>query len=177
MHSRNVNTSEGLSLASVASNGTSQRVVSNKVRQIDCKVVYFVRIVGCTSVEVVGDPLQTISISLNQVYSSRNSRTYLIAWGVNQVIVISSHCEPGLENLRRRLTLGILFRLVTHETEDEVMRCGRNQLRRDRAGEEVRVVVNGILETSVSVVGKNLEVDIPGFAVRAEIKLLEVVHL
>lgn len=100
-----------------------------------------------------------------------------MTWGVNQIIVISGHCEQGLENLRRCLTLGVLFRLVTHETKDKVMRCGGNQLRSDRAGEEVRVVINRILETSGTVVRKNLEIDIPGVAVRAKVKLFEVVHL
>lgn len=65
-HSRNVDTSKGISLASVTSNGTSQRMISDKVREINCKVVHFVRVVGCTGVEVVGDPLRIVSISLYQ---------------------------------------------------------------------------------------------------------------
>jgi len=67
-HSRNVDTSKGIGLAGIASNGTSERVVGNKVSQVNCKVVYFIRVVGRTGVEVVGDPLQIVSISSKQAY-------------------------------------------------------------------------------------------------------------
>jgi hypothetical protein len=100
-----------------------------------------------------------------------------MADSVCQIIIVSSHGKPGLENLRCCLALGIFSGLVAHQAKDEMVRSRGDKLGSDRTGEEVRVRGDRVLKAIVAMVGQDLEIDISRVAVRPEVQLLEVIEL
>lgn len=121
-----VDTSEGIGLASVAADGKELWVLGGGGEQVGKEERDSVLVADGALVPVLRD--------------------LLVALGPLEVAAIAGDGEEGLQDLLVKAALGVLGRLVGHEAVYERVGCGLNRNTGERSVEEVWVVVNRLLE-------------------------------
>lgn len=100
----------------------------------------------------------------------------LVAGSVGEVSGFTSNREERLKNVTVKATLGVLGRLVGHESVDKGVRCRLHHQTGEGTVEEVGVLVDTLLESGSTEVGKKLEVVVVSRSTHV-VHLLELLDL